>query len=113
MRVENARVERYRSFLMEKSRPPSRGGNTRAWHIHVMDIAGDSFSFRALGQKKWVFKADFSSEWDDKKRYRNISPETITVIDKAGSPIVRGNRGSKPWRSAEARMPVSRREMRD
>ncbi|WP_265519482.1 hypothetical protein [Nitratireductor luteus] len=116
MRIQNATVDRYRTFLQDKYRPPSKGGNTRAWHLHVLDISGDSYTFYALGTKKWVFQNDtvsFEWEWDKNQAYRNILPHTVVVTDPTGNPALRGNRGSKPWRTAEARMPVSRREWRD
>lgn len=101
---------------MEPRRPPSRGGNTRAWHVHFLEIGGATYSFKALGTKKWVFKHDtvsFEWEWDDTQRYRNVVRETVRVLDRNSKSVVRGLRGSKPYRTAQARMPASRREQRD
>jgi hypothetical protein len=116
MRVERATVEQYRTFLKDKHRPPSKGGNTRAWHLHVLKIAGETYSFLALGARKWVFAGDtitFDWEWDQSSKYRNIVQDSMTTWDKNGKPVARGDRGSKPWRIAETRLPVSRREWRD
>lgn len=68
MRVENAKVEKYRTFLKDKYRPPSKGGNTGAWHLHVLQVNGESYSFLNAGSQKFVFKNDtvsFEWEWDD------------------------------------------------
>jgi hypothetical protein len=103
------------AVLKDKHRPPSKGGNTRAWHLHVLTIDRETYSFLALGARKWVFVGDtvsFDWDWDTTHRWRNIDPDTVITLDKAGSVVVRGHRGSKKWRNAEARMPVSRREWR-
>lgn len=116
MRVEKATVEHYAAFLKDKYRPPSRGGNTRAWHQHRLKIAGETYAFLALGAKKWVHAGDqvsFEWDWDASGKYRNIHSASIRTWDKAGNEVVRGERGSKPWRTAPARYPGSRREQRD
>jgi hypothetical protein len=116
MRVENAVVEKYGAYLKDKYRPPSQGGNTRAWHQHVLTIEGRTYSFLALGARKWVYSGDvlsFDWEWDESQRYRNILADTIKTRDKYGNVIVRGERSSKPWRTATTRLPASRREQRD
>lgn len=116
MRVEAAIVEHYGTYLKDKYRPPSKGGNTGAWHQHVMTIGKEKYSFLARGARKWVFATDrvsFDWEWDESRQYRNVKPETVVTSDKNGAPITRGDRSWKPWRTAEARMPVSRREFRD
>lgn len=109
-------VSNYKTFLTEPSRPPSKGGNTRAWHQHSFEVGGQRYSFLALGAKKWIYQSDtteFSWEWDATRKYRNIIPETIRTFDKSGGNIVRGERGTKKRRTAESRMPVSKREQRD
>lgn len=116
MRVENARVEDYKTYLQEPGRPPSKGGNTPAWHGHVIVVDGERYSFRALGTKKWIYVDDtvsFDWEWDQSGKYRDIDPKSIAVRDKRGAPVTRGERGTKTWRTAPARMPASRREQRD
>jgi len=116
MRVERVTVEKYGAYLQESYRPPSRGGNTRAWHSHVLTIGGERYSFLTLGAKKWVYAHDsvsFDWNWDETKKYRNIDPDTIQVWDKHGIAVQRGERGTKKWRTAPARMPASRREQRD
>lgn len=116
MRIENATVEHYGAYLKDKHRPPSRGGNTRAWHQHVLTISGEKYSFLACGAKKWAFLGDtVSFDWafDESGQYRNIDSTTFEAVDKNGKPVVRGLRSSKPWRTAETRMPVSRREWKD
>lgn len=116
LKVEKATVQEYRAFLKDKTRPPSKGGNTRAWHQHTLMIADERYSFLALGAKKWVYASDtvtFEWEWDGSRKYRNIVPESVRTFDKDGNPVERGHHGSKPWRTADVRFPVSRREWRD
>jgi hypothetical protein len=116
MKIENAPVEHYGAYLKDKYRPPSKGGNTGAWHQHVLTIGGEKYSFLARGSRKWVFASDlvsFEWDWDETKQYRNIKPETVVAKDKGGKLVRRGDRTSKPWRTAETRMPASRREQRD
>jgi hypothetical protein len=116
MQIGPIAVDSYQTYLQDKYRPPSRGGNTRAWHQHVITIGGERFSFRALGARKWVYSGDsvsFTWAWDESQRYRNIDPASVRTWDKKGEPVRRGNRGAKPWRTADARMPASRREQRD
>lgn len=110
------KVENYGTFLVDKYRPPSKGGNTRAWHRHSFDVDGATYSFLALGSKKWVFASDtveFIWIWDKTGKYRNVLTNSVVTLNKAGKPVVRGERGSKEWRSAETRMPASKRETRD
>lgn len=113
MKIENAKIEDYQKYLQEKSRPPSKGGNTKALHSHVLVIDGKKYSFLALGSQQWVFKTDLVSfEYELNGQYRNIDKETLITIDKTGSKVVRGNRVvKKQLRTADTRMPVSRREM--
>lgn len=116
MRVEDAKIEKYVTTRKEHHRPPSRGGDTGAWHQHVLVIDGKSYSFLNAGSRQWVYKSDsvsFEWEWDKTSKYRNIKTETIAVKDKAGKPIVRQVPATKKWRTAPPRMPVSRRENRD
>jgi hypothetical protein len=116
MRVERTAIDQYKTFLAEPGRPPSRGGNTRAWHSHVLFVDGERYSFLALGARKWIYASDVASfdwNWDEEKRYRNIDRDSIRVWDKDGNVVVRGERAVKPWRTASSRLPVSRREMRD
>lgn len=116
MQVERSAFKDYSAFLAEEHRPPSKGGNTRAWHRHALSVNGERYSFLALGSKRWVYVGDtisFEWEWDASKRYRNIDPGSIRTWDKNGEPVERGERGFKPWRTASARMPASRREQRD
>lgn len=116
MKVEFAAPEHYGAYLKDKSRPPSRGGNTRAWHQHVLTIGGERYSFLALGARKWVFAGDtvsFDWEFDSSGKYRNVVLETFVTLDRNGKRCVRGDRGAKRWRTAETRLPASRREQRD
>lgn len=116
LRIERTQITSYETHLIEKYRPPSRGGNTKAWHSHVLIIGGERYSFRALGSKKWVFVGDtvaFDWELAATKTYRNINSATIETWDKNGNPVMRGLRGTKKWRTADTRMPASRREQRD
>lgn len=113
-RIENAHVESYKTFLVEKYRSPSKGGNSSALHSHVLTIDGDSYSFLAVGSKKWVYSNDkVSFDYELKGKYRNIIKNSISVVDKNGNPQTRGDRRFKSkLRSSTQRTPVSRREDR-
>lgn len=113
--VSNKKITSYDKFLTEKSRPPSKGGNTKARHSHVIVIEGERYSFIAFDSKQWIFKTDtVSFEYEVNNGYKNIIPETIITIDKDGKSVVRGNRGyKKKLRTADTRLPGSRRECRD
>ena len=116
MRIENQPIEDYRTFLKDKYRPPSKGGNTRAWHQHIITIGGERYSFLGLGSKKWVFARDtvtFDWSWDDTNAFRNIDAASIETCDAAGEIVVRGERGAKPWRTADTRLPARRSEWKD
>lgn len=116
MRIENLPVENYNAILKDKYRPPSKGGNTRAWHQHVLTIDGQRYSVLALGAKKWVFAGDtvsFEWDWDATSLYRNIDPNTVTTRDRTGQQVLRGERGDKQWRSAKTRLPARRSEWKD
>lgn len=115
-RVEDASLEDYRAVLKDKYRPPSRGGNTRAWHQHALIIAGERYSFLSLGGRKWVYAGDtvsFTWSWDASGQYRNVDTDSIVVRDKAGKVVTRGDRGDKAWRTAQTRLPARRREWKD
>lgn len=114
-KLENKTVSAYGKFLRENHRPPSRGGNTRALHSHVLEIEGEKYSFLALGSQQWVFKSDsVSFEYEVKDGYKNIFKETLVTLDRFGRTVVRGNRVfKKRLRTATARMPASHREQRD
>lgn len=113
MKIEQVSIEDYQKYLVEKSRPPSKGGNTNALHSHVLVIGGEKYSFLALGSQQWVFKSDLVSfDYELKGQYKNVIIETLVTLDKTGKEVVRGNRGfKKQLRTADTRMPVSRREM--
>lgn len=115
-RVGPTIVQNYRTFLVDKYRPPSRGGNTRAWHRHSFEVDDNVYSFLAHGSKKWVFVGDtieFNWKWDDSGKYRNIVTSSVVTLDKNGDRVVRGVKGDKEWRTSSARMPASKREQRD
>ncbi len=114
-KVEHKQITAYGKFLVERSRPPSKGGNTGALHSHVLEIDGEKYRFLALGSQQWVFKSDtISFEYELKDGYKNIALETIVTLDRHGQPVARGNRGfKKTLRTASTRMPGSRREQRD
>jgi hypothetical protein len=111
-RITDAQIDSYYVHLHEPSRPPSRGGDTRALHQHVIHIAGERYSFMALGSQRWVFKTDrVSFDYEINGRYRNILKKTLVTVDANGKSVVRGNRGFKrQLRTALARLPGSRRE---
>jgi hypothetical protein len=115
-RVERVIPSNYGAYLKDKYRPPSRGGNTCAWHQHVLTIDGERYSFLALGARKWAFAGEsvsFSWSWDASKQFRNIDPDSMLVEDKKGRPVVCGERGGKKWRSADTRPPGRRSEWND
>lgn len=113
--IRDAKIEDYFTVLKEKSRPPSKGGNTKALHAHYIKIDGKIYSFLAFGSKQWVYKTDrVSFEFEMKGEYRNILRETICTTDGNGDVVIRGLRGfSKELRTADTRLPGSRRECRD
>lgn len=113
--VVNKKVDNYSVFLRENYRPPSRGGNTRALHSHVLSIDNEKYSFLGLGSQQWVHKTDtVSFDFEVKDGHKNVIKETLITIDSAGNQIMRGNRGFKrQLRTADARLPASRREQRD
>jgi hypothetical protein len=116
MRVERNAFEDYAAHLMDKHRPPSKGGNTRAWHRHVLTVNGERYSFLALGSKRWAYVEDtigFEWSFDPSGRYGKIDRGSIQTWAKDGTPVKCGEPGAKPWRTAAARMPGSRREQRD
>jgi hypothetical protein len=112
--LDNVQFEKYEKFLKEKSRPPSRGGNTNALHSHILTIDGEKYSFLSPGSQQWAFKSDsISFEYEINDGYKNIIKETFSVKTKAGKPVVRGNHGFKPkLRTASSRLPTSKREQR-
>ena len=113
MRVEGASIETYFSRLVENSRPPSRGGNMAAWHRHVLTIGGDAYSFLAAHAGKFVYKGEtvsFDWDWDESQRYRNVDVASLVAYKPDGSPVVRGNRASKTWRTAATKAPGRRSE---
>jgi len=114
-RIASSAIEEYRTYLKEPHRPPSRGGNTRALHSHVLQIRGEVYSFLALGSQQWVYKSDrVSFEFELNGGHRNIRKETLITVDSSGRQVIRGNRAFKlQLRSAPARLPGSRREQRD
>ena len=114
-RIENKKISSYRLYLREPYRTPSRGGNTSALHAHVLKIDGETYSFLAPGSQQWVFASDLVSfEYEFKGPYRNVIKETLKTVDNKGRSVVRGNRGFKSQlRTAESRLPGSRRERKD
>ncbi len=116
MRKERAAVEHYGTYLKDKSRPPSRGGNKRAWHQHVITIAGEKYSFLAQWSGKFVYSGEtvsFDWDWDHTGKYRNIDGSTLVAWNSNGEPQHRGERGSKPWRTSDTRLPARRSEWDD
>lgn len=114
-RIEMAQPTQYLTVLQEYSRPPSRGGNTTALHVHTMVIEEQRYSFFARGSRQWVYKGDrvsFSYRVTE-KGYRNVLRSTIVTQDKSARPVIRGDRRGKPvLRFAPTRPPGSRREQR-
>jgi len=116
VRVERAEVEHYGIYLKDKSRPPSRGGNKRAWHQHVLTISGEKYSFLAPWSGKFAHKGEtvsFEWEWDKSDTHRNTDVGSLVAYAKSGEEIRRGERGNKPWRTADNRLPARRSEWKD
>lgn len=94
MKIQNAKFEYYpRPYLIEKHKPPSRGGNSGSLHQHVLIIEGERYSFVKVGWKQAVFESDtvsFEWDWDKSGKYRNINTATMRVYDKNGKRVVRG-----------------------
>jgi hypothetical protein len=114
--IRDATVTLYQKVLTDKYRPPSKGGNARAWHTHILTIKGERYSFQALGARQWVFVGDtvsFDWEWDSTRTYRNVAPESFQTQNNRGEVVVRGDRGRKRWRTADARLPARGSEWRD
>lgn len=111
IKIENKKITSYGKFLEEPSRPPSKGGNTKALHSHVLEIGSEKYRFFAFGSQQWVFKTDtVSFEYEEKQGYKNIFKETVETVDRNGQLVVRGNRVSKKLRSSVTRMPRNRKE---
>lgn len=111
--VREATLESYRTFLKEESRPPSQGGNSRAWHRHVLTVDGETYAFLAADSWQWAHKGErvsFQWAWDESGHHRNILPQTFLAVKASGEVLFRGNRQPKKWRTAKARTPGSRRE---
>ncbi|EPA6637425.1 TPA: hypothetical protein ACXIGT_001315 [Serratia marcescens] len=73
-KVSSKKISEYQKYLIEKSRPPSRGGNGKALHSHVVIIDGVKYSFLANDSKQWVFKSDtVSFEYKIENGFNNIS----------------------------------------
>ena len=112
--VERTAIEDYTFKLVEFSRPPSKGGNTRAQHRHAIKVQGIWCSWLALGAQKWAFVNDevsFSWRWDKTRQYRNLVPESFQGWDKTGNLVNRGLRDTKAkLRTAPTRPPGSRSE---
>lgn len=118
--VENTELWEYRGpFLDEQYRSPSRGGKTRALHMHIIVIDGISYSWRALGAKKCAFKGDRINfryaVWPvADKTYHRVLPNTFTALDKDGKIQERGLRGWKrQLRTARQKAPTAGHERDD
>ena len=113
--VVDGRISEYRTYLRERSRPPSRGGNGSALHSHVLVIDGARYSFLARGFQQWVYKSDrVSFRFERRGKFLNVVKESLRTKDRHGRPVVRGNRDFKrQLRTALARLPGSGRERRD
>ncbi|WP_434380598.1 hypothetical protein [Melittangium boletus] len=116
--VEASPFEDYpKPTLYENHRSPSRRGNTSAVHVHRIKVHGHWYSFFARGAKKWAYVGDHVSFTYrvTKGGHRNVVRGTFQTLDKNGQPIEQ--RGDRSWksqlRSAEQRLPTSRRERVD
>ena len=85
--VDKTTCESYETYLAENYRSPSRGGNSKAWHSHVLIIGGDKYSFQAAHRGKFVHKNEtvsFEWQWDPSGKYRNIDRNTVIAWSAAG-----------------------------
>jgi hypothetical protein len=115
-RLEDVKVDDYGAKLQEAYRPPSKGGNTTALHRHSFTVDGEWYSFFGRGSKRFIFKEDLATfdyvMTDD--GYRNVIRSSIITKNAKGKIVPRGIPGDKKkLRTAPARAPGSRREMRD
>ena len=114
-RREAVRIDDYKTFLFEFSRPPSKGGNTTALHTHTIWIGDEKFSFFARGARKFIFKGDavcfdFIRTEDG---YSNILSHTVICRDASGKVVLRGDRRTKlKLRTSPTRLPSSQRDAR-
>ena len=93
--VSNKNFDNYNRYLIDRHRPPSRGGNTKSLHSHTLIIEGQRYSFLAFGSRQWAYKYDtVSFEYEVKDGHKNILKETFVATSKSGETIVRGDRGS-------------------
>lgn len=98
MNVEKAEVEHYGVYLKDKSRPPSRGGNKRAWHQHVITIDGEKYSFLAPWSGKFVYSGETVSlawEWDETGKYRNVDAGSVRRRPRRRRPAGRAGRAGQ------------------
>jgi hypothetical protein len=113
VRIEQIQVEQYGVYLKDKSRPPSRGGNGRAWHQHVLTIGGERYSFLAPWSGKLVYKGEtvsFDWEWDESSTYRNVDRASVVAWSKAGKQARRARRQALAHRGHPASGPAQRVE---
>lgn len=116
MRIEKSGFHAYNTYLAEPSRPPSKGGNTKALHRHVIIIGGDKYSFFAPWAGKFAYKGElisFDWDWDKTGEFRNIVKPSFEAFAKDGTVQIRGDRGDKVRRTANARPPGRRSEWKD
>jgi hypothetical protein len=116
VRIDQAEVEHYGVYLKDKSRPPSQGGNSGAWHQHVVTINGKRYSFLAPWSGKFVYKREkvsFDWDWDPNRSYRNIDASSVVALTESGEEVRRGQRNSKKWRTANTRPPGRRSDWED
>jgi hypothetical protein len=109
-------ISDYKTGLIELSRPPSKGGNGHALHVHSFSVDSDRYSFCAIGFRQLAYVTDlvsFSYYLDTEGR-RKILKSTLRTVDKSGKSVKRGNRGTKrTLRTATTRLPARRREWKD
>jgi len=113
--IDLSKVDEYTTILIEKYRSPSKGGNTSALHSHRLVIEGKEYFFKARGAKKWVYKTDKCIfAWYLENDRNQILKETLEAYDKNKKFVARGDRRAKNvLRTADQRLPCSRREARD
>ncbi len=114
--VTNANISDYSTSLIENHRPPSKGGNGAALHVHSFSIDGERYSFCALGFRQLAYVTDLVSftYYLDREGKRKIRKSTLRTVDKNGRSIRRGNRGfKKTLRTATTRLPARRSDWKD
>lgn len=90
--VEFDGIDAYRGTPVEMGKK-----SALAWHWHTVTVAGQEYSFEAVGHEQWMHKGDSGRfAWREVGGKRRILEGTLRTVSKGGEALVRGNRASKP-----------------